>query len=150
MGKTLPESIEKRIKNSILNVLEIPVKDTKKIFTYIQQKENNLWIHLKVDLNKLELDLHTLVHNAHLRSDEVNSRSNTRDLTYRVPPKYEDEVKELAPLLEDIKANEDEINKVLDKIDDKKVGGNISKAAATDMHSTAAAAAEPPASSKVS
>jgi hypothetical protein len=148
MGKTLPESIEKRIKNSILNILEIPVKDTKKIFTYIQQKENNLWIHLKVDLNKLELDLHTLVHNAHLRSDEVNSRSNTRDLTYRVPPKYEDEVKELAPLLEDIKANEDEINKVLDKIDDKKVGGNISKAEATDMHSTATA--EPPASSKVS
>jgi hypothetical protein len=140
MGKTLPESIEKRIKNSILNILEIPVADTKKIFTYFEQKESNLWIHLKVDLNKLELDLHTLVHNAHLRSDEVNSRSNTRDLTYRVPPQYEDEVKELAPLLEDIKANEDEINKVLDKIDDKKSGSNITKGGA------AAAAA----SSKVS
>ena len=120
-------NIESRIKKSILHVLEIPAMDLKRIYISIEEEKKNIWIKLKVDLHKLEVDMHSLVHNAHLRSDVVNDIHNTRDFTYKVPLKYEDEIKQLAPLLEDVNSNESEIIKVLDKVDGKKAEINGAK-----------------------
>ena len=119
--------IESRIKKSVLHILEIPAVDLKKIYVTIEEEKKNLWIKLKVDLTKLEIDMHSLVHNAHLRSDVVNDIHNTRDFTYKVPLKYEDEIKELAHLLEDVHSNEADIIKVLDKVDEKKAEVNGAK-----------------------
>jgi hypothetical protein len=121
--------LESRIKNEILNILEIPGKDLKKVRAYIDKEEENFVIKLKVDLHNLEVDVHNLVHNIHLRSDRVDDRTNTRELSYKVPDQFKDEVKELHALTKDgnLKENEDKINKVLDKVDDKKQSSSTQK-----------------------
>lgn len=116
---TLPEGLGLRIRDTLLKILELPVHEGKKVSASIKNDAGKLEAVIKVDLRKVNIDMHNFIHSHFLRSDAINNDTNTRDLHYRIPDRYLEDVKTLHGMITSSEKNTPEIKKVLETIDSK-------------------------------
>jgi hypothetical protein len=122
--RNLPEGLGLRIRDTILKILEIPVKEGKKVNATLRNDAGKVEAVIKIDLRDMKIDIHNYIHNHFIRSDAINNDTNTRDLHYRIPDRYLEDVKHLHGLITSSESNTPydnttHIKKVLDTIDSK-------------------------------
>jgi hypothetical protein len=115
----LPEGLGLRIRDTLLKILEIPVHEGKKVSASLKKEEDKIEAVIKIDLRNINLDVHNFIHSHFIRSDAINNNTNTRDLHYRIPDRYLEDVKQLHGLITSSENNVPEITKVLKAIDAK-------------------------------